>query len=196
MYRVRNILSLASYTLMGRNDVSVLDLMCKDRYAEANNHKRARDQFSLDAKNWAAKRDLYRERSKQEYAEAIEIKKKRDELNAKVKEAKAKRDEWQAKAAQLKESKGPEYDEARAKGNEYHEQMVSFNEKGQEAHQRYVALMDQSKTDRTLADAAHNKFIECRKASDTEHKLYVRSLEAVKNLRDNLPDFDGSEDDA
>ena len=99
---------------MGRNDVSVLDLMCKDRYAEANNHKRARDQFSLDAKNWAAKRDLYRERSKQEYAEAIEIKKKRDELNAKVKEAKAKRDEWQAKAAQLKESKGPEYDEARA----------------------------------------------------------------------------------
>ena len=55
---------------MGRKDVSVLDLMCKDKYAVANNHKAARDRFSADAKNWTIKRDLYRERSKQEYAEA------------------------------------------------------------------------------------------------------------------------------
>ena len=179
---------------MGRKDVSVLDLMCKDKYAVANNHKAARDRFSADAKNWTIKRDLYRERSKQEYAEAQDFKKKRDGFNAEVKEFKAKRDEFQAKAAELKENRGPEYDEARAKGNEYHEQMVAANTNGQEAHRKYTELMDQSHTDRTLADAAHNKFIECRKAADEEHRLYLQAIQEVKDHRDNLPDFDSESD--
>ena len=174
---------------MGKNDVSILDLMCKDRYAEANNHKRARDAFSADAKNWASKRDLYRERSKQEYADAQKAKAERDQLNAKVKELKAKREEYHTKASQLKETKGPEYDEARAKGNEYHDLMVESNEKGQAAHQRYVSLIEQSNVDRKLADAAHNKSVECRKRSDEEHEMYLQTLESIRQLKDNIPDF-------
>ena len=30
---------------MGKKDVSVLDLMCKEKYAEANNHKASRDRL-------------------------------------------------------------------------------------------------------------------------------------------------------
>lgn len=175
---------------MAKSDVSVLDLMCKERYAEANNHKRLRDQYSQDAKNWAAKRDLYRERSKQEYAQAPALKERRDGLNAKVKEMKAERDGWNAKAAALKGTRGPEYDEARAKADECHKLMTEYNEKGQAAHSEYVSIMEQSRTDRALADAAHAKFVECRKAADEEHRLYVESIRSVEELRDNLPDFD------
>ena len=74
--------------------------------------------------------------------------------------------------------------------------LVACNEKGQEAHQRYVSLIEQSNVDRQLADSAHAKFIECRKAADEEHKLYLQAMESVKDLRDNIPDFDISEDDA
>ena len=91
MGRETDIFILSRSQAMGKNDVSVLDLMCKEKYNEANNHKRARDAFQQDAKNWAAKRDLYRERSKDEYAEAQRVKKQRDELNAKVKEFKNKK---------------------------------------------------------------------------------------------------------
>ena len=51
--------------------VSVLDLMCKDRYAEAEEHKRRRDEFAAEARNWALRRDQYRERSKDALREAI-----------------------------------------------------------------------------------------------------------------------------
>lgn len=181
---------------MGGKDVSVLDLMCKDRYAEANNHKRERDRLSMEAKNWAAKRDLYRERSKQEYADTPRLREKRDRLSERVKELKARRDDCHAKAAEIKDRKSPEYSDLRAKGNEFHEQMVALNEERQKAHEAYIGMVEQSKTDRTLADAAHHKFIECRKAADEEHKLYVKSLESIKDLRNNLPDFDDSEEDA
>jgi len=177
------------------NDVLTLDQMTKKKVDEANNHKRARDKYALDAKNWASKRDLYRDRSKQMYAEAQEIKKQRDVFNAKVKELKTKREECREKAADLKGSRGPEYFEARAKADDYHQQMLSCNEKGQAAHQRYVELIEQSNKDRAAADDAHNKSVECRKAADEEHRLFVEAVKAMNELRDNIPDFD-LEDDA
>ena len=177
------------------NDVLTLDEITKRKTAEANKHKRVRDKFTLEAKNWASRRDFFRDKSKQLYAEAQEVKKQRDAFNAKVKDLKAKREECRDKAMDLKESRSPEYFEARAKADEYHQQMLSYNEKGQAAHQRYIELIEQSNKDRAAADEAHGKSVEFRKAADEEHRLYVEAVKAMNELRDNIPDFD-LEDDA
>ena len=175
---------------MQKSNVSVLDLMCKDKYAEANNHKRARDELTNESKMWIIRRNDYNERAKRSSEEANALRKERDTFNAKVKDLKEKRNACQAKAAELKDIKGPEYDRLREEANSYHNEMVECHEKGQQIHERMSKLFDDADGSRKAANAAHNRSIECRKKADEEHKLYVAALESVKNLKDDIPDFD------
>lgn len=92
---------------MGANtvssNVSVLDLICKDKYAEANNHKRARDELNKESKNWINTRNTNSERARDLSKKAAEAKAERDAYNEKVRELKVLRDQMHAKAAELRE---------------------------------------------------------------------------------------------
>ena len=178
------------------SNVSVLDLMCKDKYAEANNHKRARDNLNKESKNWINTRNTNTERAKELSKKGAEAKAERDANNAKVRELKELRDQMHAKAAELREKGGEEYENARAEGNRYHDEMAAFASKGQLAHQVMVQCYEDADVARKLSEIAHRKSIECREAANAEHELYVNTLKEIEELKNNpFGDFD-SENDA
>ena len=179
------------------SNVSVLDLICKDKYAEANNHKRARDDFNKEAKNWVNTRNINSERAKELSKKAAEAKSERDVCNEKVRELKALRDQMHAKANELKEKGGDEYDNAKSEGNRYHDEMASFASKGQLAHQLMMQCYEDADVARKLSDIAHKKFIECRESANREHEAFLNTLKELKDLKnDPFGAIDSLEDDA
>lgn len=65
--------------------------------AEAERHRRLRDDLNEKTREWVEKRDELNTRVRELIDKANAQRQKRDELNAQVKEAKAKRDEWNFK---------------------------------------------------------------------------------------------------
>ena len=179
------------------SNVSVLDLICKDKYAEANNHKRARDDFNKEAKNWVNTRNINSERAKELSKKAVEAKSERDVCNEKVRELKALRDQMHAKANELKEKGGDEYDNAKSEGNRYHDEMASFASKGQLAHQLMMQCYEDADVARKLPDIAHKKSIECRESANREHEAFLNTLKELEDLKnDPFGAIDSLEDDA
>ncbi len=165
------------------SNVSVLDLICKDKYAEANNHKRARDNFNKEAKNWVNTRNINSERAKELSKKAVEAKSERDVCNEKVRE--------------LKEKGGDEYDNAKSEGNRYHDEMASFASKGQLAHQLMMQCYEDADVARKLSDIAHKKSIECRESANREHEAFLNTLKELEDLKnDPFGAIDSLEDDA
>ncbi len=186
---------------MGANtvssNVSVLDLICKDKYAEANNHKRARDELNKESKNWINTRNTNSERARDLSKKAAEAKADRDNYNQKVRELKDLRDQMHAKAAELKESGGEGYEDAKAQGNMYHDEMASYAAKGQLAHQLMIQCYEDADVARKLSDIAHRKSIECREAANREHEAFVNTLKELEELKnDPFGAIENSEDDA
>jgi len=171
--------------------VSVLDIMCKDRYAEAEAHKRRRDELSQEARNWALRRDQYRDRSKDALREAKELIPYRDAINVKVKEIKERRDNAHAEAAKLKGKDKEAYQAAREVGNRIHEEMLAEAEKGHALNDKINGLFEESRVDRILAQAAHKKFVQCRKGADEEHRKY---MDTTRSMRDMRSEFTGEEE--
>ena len=162
--------------------VSVLDILRRDRFAEADEHKRRRDGLSNEAKNWALRRDQYRERSKDAHREALEAREERDAINLRAKELKEKRDKIQAQAAEFKGKDKETFEKYRDEARKVHEELTAEAEKSRAANDRMVSLFDESKVDKVLAEAAHKKFIECRKAADEEHKLYLETQKSARSM--------------
>ena len=65
--------------------------------ADAEMHKRLRDNLNDKTKEWAEKRDVLNSQVRKFIEEANSKREQRDKLNAEVREAKAKRDEWNRK---------------------------------------------------------------------------------------------------
>ena len=65
--------------------------------ADAERHKKLRDELNDKTKEWAEKRDELNAQVRKLIDEANQKRESRDKLNAEVKEAKAKRDEWNRK---------------------------------------------------------------------------------------------------
>lgn len=65
--------------------------------ADAERHKRLRDELNEKTKEWAEKRDELNAQVRKFIEEANSRRENRDKLNAEVREAKAKRDEWNRK---------------------------------------------------------------------------------------------------
>lgn len=82
--------------------------------ADAERHKKLRDDLNEKTKEWAEKRDELNSRVRNLIEEANSKRENRDKLNAEVREAKASRDEWNrkfnelsAKAVDLRREKMP-----------------------------------------------------------------------------------------
>lgn len=172
--------------------VSVLDIMCKDRHAEANEHKRKRDEFAAEARNWALRRDQYRERSKEALAEANALRPERDRINAEAKEVKQRRDAAHAEAKELKGKDKEAFEAARERGNRIHEELMAIVDKGHAVNDRMTALYQESKVDRVLSEAAHKKFVEARRSADAEHRAYLETRKSIGSMR---KEFTGADDD-
>ncbi|MEM3049438.1 MAG: hypothetical protein QXT42_01790 [Thermoplasmata archaeon] len=71
--------------------------------AEAERHKRLRDELNEKTREWADRRDELNAQVRKLIEQANQRRENRDRLNAEVKEAKAKRDEWNRKYAELSE---------------------------------------------------------------------------------------------
>lgn len=71
--------------------------------AEAERHKRLRDELNEKTREWADRRDELNAQVRKLIEQANLRRENRDKLNAEVKEAKAKRDEWNRKYAELSE---------------------------------------------------------------------------------------------
>jgi len=65
--------------------------------ADAERHKKLRDELNDKTKEWALRRDELNAQVRKLIDEANQKRESRDKLNAEVKEAKAKRDEWNRK---------------------------------------------------------------------------------------------------
>jgi len=65
--------------------------------ADAERHKRDRDELNEKTKQWAEKRDVLNGQVRELIDRANEKRELRDKLNAEVRDAKAKRDEWNRK---------------------------------------------------------------------------------------------------
>ena len=65
--------------------------------ADAERHKKLRDELNDKTKEWAERRDELNAQVRRLIDEANQKRESRDKLNAEVKEAKAKRDEWNRK---------------------------------------------------------------------------------------------------
>jgi len=170
------------------DNVCILDLMCKDKYGDANNHKKARDEFSAQSKMWIIRRNNYGAMARENVAKATEAKRERDFFNQKVREAKEKRDECHRKAAELKETGKEGFSELREEGNKYHEEVAENSVKGQAAHEKMITSYEEADVARKLSDAAQKKFTDCRIAADVEHNAYIEKLREIDNLKDNLPE--------
>ena len=164
------------------SSVSILDILRKDRFSEADEHRRRRDELSAEAKNWALRRDQYRERSKDAHREALEAREERDAINLKAKALKEQRDAIQAQGAEFKGKDKEAFERYREEARRVHEELTSVAEKSRAANDRMIALFDESKVDRVLADAAHKKFIECRKSADKEHGLYLETQRSARTM--------------
>ena len=117
--------------------VSVLDILRRDRFAEADEHKRRRDELSSEAKNWALRRDQYRERSKDAHREALEAREERDAINLKAKGLKEKRDQIQAQAAEFKGKDKETFEKYREEARAVHEELTAVAEKSRVANDRW-----------------------------------------------------------
>ncbi len=72
--------------------------------ADAERHKRQRDELNDKTKEWAEKRDQLNAQVRKLIEDANGRRENRDKLNSEVREAKAKRDEWNKKFNELSES--------------------------------------------------------------------------------------------
>ena len=166
--------------------VSVLDILRKDRFSEAEGHKRKRDEFAAEARNWALRRDQYRDRSKDAHREALEARDRRDAINLEAKALKEKRDAIQAQAAEFKGKDKETFERYREEAGKVHEQLTAVAERSRAANDKMVSLFEESKVDKVLAEAAHKKFVECRKAADEEHRLFLETQRSARSM-DGLP---------
>ena len=166
--------------------VSVLDILRKDRFSEAEGHKRKRDELAAEARNWALRRDQYRERSKDAHREALEARDKRDAINLEAKALKEKRDAIQAKAAEFKGKDKETFERYREEAGKVHEQLTAVAERSRAANDKMVSLFEESKVDKVLAEAAHKKFVECRRGADEEHRLFLETQRSARSM-DGLP---------
>ena len=72
--------------------------------ADAESHKRLRDELNDKTKEWAEKRDQLNAQVRKLIEDANGRRENRDKLNSEVREAKAKRDEWNKKFNELSEA--------------------------------------------------------------------------------------------
>ena len=72
--------------------------------------------------------------------------------------------------------------EAKAEAEKYHKAVSEYARLAQTAHDDMIALYEQADKLRKEADAAQEKFIECKTQADEEHKKHIEQIKSVHEM--------------
>jgi len=72
--------------------------------------------------------------------------------------------------------------EAKAQAEVYHKAVSEYARLAQAAHDDMIALYEQADALRKEADAAQEKFVECKTAADEEHKKHIEQIKTVHEM--------------
>ena len=72
--------------------------------------------------------------------------------------------------------------DAKAQAETYHKAVAEYARLAQTAHDDMIALYDQADKLRKEADAAQEKFVECKTQADEEHKKHIEQIKSVHEM--------------
>ena len=170
------------------DDIATLDELVKEKQAELNNHRKARDKFQDDMRKCQMRRNALRDNARATIDKISKLKAERAHYNELTREAKANREAVKERIDEARASGVRDLDGLKRERDEYHQQVVEYHAKAQAAHEEIEKLREQIDVYRKLADEQHEQSIRFKEAADTEHQEFVRCMNELRELQDELPD--------
>ena len=169
-------------------EVKTLNELLKEKNAELNNHKKKRDNYQEQARTQQMKRDNYKELSRKHMSKINELKTERDYFNQLTREAKAQRESLTEKINEARANGVRDLGAMKEERDAYHRSVVENHAKSQAIHEQIEKIKLEVDAARSLADQCHQLSLELREAADREHQEFVRCLNELRELQDELPD--------
>ena len=170
------------------DEIRTLDKILKEKNAELNNHKKARDKFHDNAHDSQVKRDNFRKMAQDLMKVNSELKKERNRYNELTREAKSKREDIKIRIEELRADGVRDLDQLKAERDSYHRQVIEYHGKSQDIHARIEDNSEKIDLYKKMSDQAHEQSLKFREAADKEHQEFVRCLEEIRSIKDELPD--------
>ena len=170
------------------DDILTLDRILKEKNAELNRYKRSRDKFQEDARNSQIKRDNFRRMAQDLMKVNSDLKKERNRYNELTREAKSRREDVKIRIEELRADGVRDLDALKSERDSYHRQVVEYHGKSQDLHARIEENNEKIDLYKRMSDEAHEQSIKFREAADKEHQEFVRCLEEIREIRNELPD--------
>ena len=170
------------------DDIATLDELVKDKRAELNNHKKARDRYQEDMHKCQMRRNLYRDNASSLMRKISELKTERSRYNQLTQEAKANREAVKDRIEEARANGIRDLDGMKRERDTYHQQVVEYHGKAQAIHEEIEKMSLEIDASKKLADEEHAKSIRFKEAADEEHQEFVRCLNELRELQDELPD--------
>lgn len=169
-------------------ELKTLNELLKSKNAELNNHKKKRDHYQEQARTQQMKRDSYKELSRKHMSRINELREERDAFNKLTREAKAEREALTEKINEARANGVRDLGALKEERDAYHRSVTENHAKSQAIHEQIEKIRDEVDAARKLADECHQLSIELREAADREHQEFVRCLNEIRELQDELPD--------
>lgn len=160
----------------------------KAKKAELNNHKRARDKHHDDMHKCQMRRDNYRDNISALMKKSSLLKSERSKYNELTREAKANREAVKERIDDARASGMRDLDDLKRERDQFHQQVVEYHGKSQAAHEQIEKIGLEIDASRKLADEQHEMSLRFKEAADKEHEEFVRCLNELNELQNELPD--------
>lgn len=169
-------------------DIATLDELVKAKKAELNNHKKARDKHHDDMHKCQMRRDNYRENATALMRKLSQLKTERSKYNELTREAKMNREEVKERIDEARASGVRDLDDLKRERDQFHQQVVEYHGKSQAAHEEIEKISLEIDASKKLADEQHRMSLGFKEAADREHAEFVRVLNELNELQNELPD--------
>ncbi len=170
------------------DEILTLDKILKEKNAELNSHKKSRDKFHDSARDSQVKRDNFRRMAQDLMKVNSELKKERNRYNELTREAKSRREDIKIRIEELRADGVRDLDALKSERDSYHRQVIEYHGKSQDLHSRIEENSEKIDLYKRMSDQAHEQSLKFREAADKEHQEFVRCLEEIKEIRNELPD--------
>jgi len=170
------------------DDIATLDQLAKVKRDEMNNHKKARDKFQDDMRKCQMRRDSFRDNARALIEKSRKLKDERARYNELTREAKANREAVKERIDEARASGVRDIELLKKERDQFHQQVVEYYAKSQGCHEEIERISEQIDSSRKLADEQHEQSLLFKEAADREHQEFVRCLNELKELENELPD--------
>ena len=79
-------------------------------------------------------------------------------------------------------------DALKSERDSYHRQVIEYHGKSQDIHSRIEENNEKIDLYKRMSDQSHEQSLKFREAADKEHQEFVRCLEEIRSIRNELPD--------